>query len=114
MNIVVLQGKLSRPPEERELPSGNVVLYDVTTRDEEGSATSAPVAWFGAPATAIDMVEGDDVTVVGQVRRRFFRAGGSTQSRTEVVAAAVVRTRQKARVRTALERAREAIDDAEP
>jgi len=32
------------------------------------------------------------VVVVGVVRRRFFRAGGATQSRTEVLAEKVVRT----------------------
>jgi single-strand DNA-binding protein len=37
------------------------------------------------------------VLVVGHVRRRFFRAGGATQSRTEIVAHKVVRsTRVKA------------------
>ena len=33
---------------------------------------------------------GADVVVLGSVRRRFFRAGGATQSRTEVVAEKVV------------------------
>jgi len=44
--------------------------------------------------------------VVGRVRRRFFRAGGSTQSRTEVVAEAVVNAKHAKRAGAALERAR--------
>jgi single-strand DNA-binding protein len=48
--------------------------------------------------------------VVGRVRRRFFRAGGTTQSRTEVVADTVVPATQAKRVEAALRRAREALD----
>jgi single-strand DNA-binding protein len=43
--------------------------------------------------------------VTGHVRRRFFRAGGGTQSRTEVVADAVVPVRSKARARRAIDEA---------
>jgi single-strand DNA-binding protein len=43
------------------------------------------------------------VVVTGRVRRRFFRAGGYTQSRTEVVADAVVPTRRRKRVDAVLE-----------
>ena len=45
---------------------------------------------------------GDEVVVVGRARRRFFRAGGATASRTEVVAAQVCPVRAPARVRAAL------------
>jgi single-strand DNA-binding protein len=60
------------------------------------------VAWFDPPASAATFAAGDDVVVVGRVRRRFFRAGGATASRTEVVADRVVPARAKARVRSAL------------
>jgi single-strand DNA-binding protein len=43
------------------------------------------------------------VVVSGRVRRRFFRAGGVTQSRTEVVAARVARVGSASRVRTMLD-----------
>ena len=46
---------------------------------------------------------GAEVVVTGHVRRRFFRAGGGTQSRTEVVADAVVPARSRARVRRAID-----------
>ena len=110
MNIVVLQGKLSRPPEERAIPSGVVVLYDVTTRDEAGTATTAPVVWFDPPETAWKLDAGDDVTVVGEVRRRFFRSNGRTDSRTEVVADVVIPTRRKAQVARVIERAIAALE----
>jgi single-strand DNA-binding protein len=100
MNIVVLRGVLSSAPVIRELPSGSIVhALEVTTRGEAGRSASVPVAWFDPPAApALDA--GADVVVTGSVRRRFFRAGGATQSRTEVVATAVVpasRRRQAAR-----------------
>jgi single-strand DNA-binding protein len=102
MNVVVLRGRLSRPPEHRELPSGDqLVAYEVTVeRSGEGEkAESVPVVCSarGAPA---DLEPDTEVVVVGRVRRRFFRAGGATQSRTEVVAEAVVRARNAKRVAT--------------
>jgi single-strand DNA-binding protein len=95
VNITVLQGRLSRPPERRELRSGDaLVSYEVTTPSAAGGrAESVPVVWFDAPARATDLDEGAEVVVVGRVRRRFFRAGAVTQSRTEVVAAQVVAAR---------------------
>ena len=61
------------------------------------------MAWLD-PSDPLPGVD-DEVLVTGQVRRRFFRAGGSTQSRTEVVAVAVVPVRARAKARKALERA---------
>jgi single-strand DNA-binding protein len=107
-NLVVLRGTLSRDPEERSLPSGDhLVAYELTVRSEAGSvpaprAESVPVALFDPPASAAALRAGDDVVVVGRVRRRFFRAGGATASRTEVVASRVVPARARARVRSAL------------
>ncbi len=65
-------------------------MLDVTVRSDEGPAESVPVAWFEAPAAADGGTVGDEVVVVGRVRRRFFRAGGATASRTEVVATTVL------------------------
>jgi single-stranded DNA-binding protein len=105
MNVVVLQGKLSRAPEERQLRESVLATYEVTTRGEEGPAVTAPVVWFDPPAAAWNLDAGDDVTVVGEVRRRFFRSNGRTDSRTEVVATTVLPTRRKAQVAKALEHA---------
>ena len=110
MNIVVLQGKLSRAPEERQLRESVLATYEVTTRSDDGAATTAPVVWFDPPATAWQLDANDDVTIVGEVRRRFFRSNGRTESRTEVVASTVLPTRRKAQVSRALENAMAQID----
>lgn len=94
-NLVVLRGTVSSDPRQRDLPSGNTVTnVEVTTRTDVLTA-SVPVVVHDRP---VDVVTGDEVVVVGHVHRRFFRAGGVTQSRTEVVAARLVPTR---RARTA-------------
>ncbi|HWH34102.1 MAG TPA: single-stranded DNA-binding protein [Acidimicrobiales bacterium] len=99
MNVVLLRGRLSRAPQRRALPSGDeLVGYDVTVRRPGQPAESVPVAWFDAPASATELAADDEVVVVGRVRRRFFRRGGATQSRTEVVAERVVPCRQRVRV----------------
>lgn len=59
-----------------------------------GPAEHAPVVWFAPPAGATDLEPDTEVVVVGRVRRRFFRAAGSTQSRTEVVADKVIPARR--------------------
>jgi single-strand DNA-binding protein len=98
MNVVILRGRLARPPESRALPSGDIVVaYDVTVPRPGERAETVPVAWLDAPASAADLAAGEEVVVVGRVRRRFFRSGGATQSRTEVAAERVVPTRHRVR-----------------
>ena len=108
-NLVVLRGALTAEPRTRELPSGSVLSqFDVTTRDD-GGTQSVPVAWFDPPAMVGDLDAGVEVLVVGSVRRRFFRAGGATQSRTEVVAAKVVPARRGRDVKRVVEAACRAL-----
>ena len=91
VNVAVLIGSLSSDPVERTLPSGDVIAsYEVTTRSGAGTQT-VPVAWFNAPKRRQKLRGGDTVVVTGHVRRRFFRAGGATASRTKVLADRVVR-----------------------
>ena len=97
-NVAVVQGRLSGAPRRRDLPSGSVLVeLDVTTRGEGGSS-SVPVAWFDPGAVADSLQAGDEVVVVGYVRRRFFRSAATTQSRTEVVAQRVVGASKRAQV----------------
>lgn len=115
MNIVALRGRLSRPAEERILGSGTrLVAYEVTVPDRNGGrAETVPVVWFDAPTGGL--IDGDtEVVVVGRVRRRFFRAGGATGSRTEVVADTVIPASRAKRVATALERAQRRLAGEEP
>lgn len=112
MNLVVLQGRLSRPSEERLVPSGDRLLQlEITIPRDGEKAESVPVVWFDAPAAAASLDVDQEVVVVGRVRRRFFRAGGATQSRTEVVAEQVVAARQARKAAAALGRARAILGD---
>ena len=107
MNLVVLEGAVIRDPDERQLASGQVVLsFDVAASSDAGPPESVPVSWPD-PDRRVPLTAGLDLIVVGRVRRRFFRAGGATQSRTVVVAARVVPVRHRVRARTAVA---EAVD----
>lgn len=99
-NLALLIGVLARPAQDVELPSGDRLLsLEVTVRRSEGPAEPVPVQWANPPAWASVLDAGTEVAVLGRVRRRFFRAGGVTQSRTEVVASRVVRTSSRAKLR---------------
>ncbi|HEX7131380.1 MAG TPA: single-stranded DNA-binding protein [Iamia sp.] len=105
MNVVILRGRLSSAPSSRTLPSGDtLVTFEVTTRPPEGPAESVPVAWPDAPRRAAQLPPGAEVVVTGRVRRRFFKAGTATASRTEVLADAVLPVRQAVRVEAAVKR----------
>ena len=104
MTIVVLQGTLSSDPVTRTLASGSVLVSMELTTQVAGAAVSVPVAWFD-PCTEVTWVAGESLVVVGAVRRRFFRNGGLTQSRTEVVATEVVAMARRRAARSAMARA---------
>lgn len=106
MNLALLRGRLSSPPRTIALPSGDTALaLELTARTGDRPADSVPIAWFEPPAGAAAWEAGQELVVVGRVRRRFFRAGGVTASRTEVVATAVVPAHRRAAARRAVERA---------
>jgi single-strand DNA-binding protein len=111
-NVAVVQGRLSRAPKEVVLPSGDrIFTFEVSVRrDYQERAESVPVQWPQAPARAIELEAGTAVFVLGRIRRRFFRAGGFTESRTEVVAEAVVPVRAAKRVDALLAKARGRLD----
>lgn len=115
-NIAVIRGSVRAEPTARELPGGAVVVqFDVvTTTESDGRRLSGavPVAWIGPTTAQLGLLAGgSEMLVVGTVRRRFFRVGGVTQSRTEVVADAVVPMRQRKRVGTALRVAADRVLD---
>lgn len=104
-NEVLLVGRVSGEPVERELPSGDrIVQWRVVVGrppprrpPPEGVRPATVdalecVAWTaGARRTARGLRPGDLVEVTGSLRRRFFRAGGAPSSRTEVEVGAVRR-----------------------
>jgi single-strand DNA-binding protein len=115
-NVAVIRGALSSEPHVRDLPGGRVVVqFDLTTRirsDGRPTNVSVPVAWNDPTAPQLGvLVPGAEVVVVGTVRRRFFRVGGATQSRTELVADAVIPVRSHKRVSAALRHAADRLLD---
>ncbi len=107
MNVVVLRGTLSSDPVERTLASGSRLLsLEVTTAE-----ASVPVAWFDAPESS-GLAAGTEVVVAGIVKRRFFRSGAATQSRTEVVASSVVVAGKRAQARKLVAAAAAQLADA--
>ena len=105
-NVAVIRGTLSKEPAVREFPSGDVVTQlEVSTVLADGT-TSVPVAVHHTPVT---VGAGDEVVVVGHVSRRFFRAGGVTQSRTELIANRVIKASRVVTVRKAVAAAVESL-----
>lgn len=107
MNVVVVSGVLSSTPVYRVLKSGEELLScEVTVRSSQRANETVPVVWPTSPTAAASVLEaGLEVVVTGRVRRRFFRTGGATASRTEVVADTVVLARRRAKAATAIEAA---------
>ena len=92
-NEVRLVGRVSQPPEERVLPSGDsvwtfrVVVPRVGARrgSRQGVDALDCAVWSGRLRRSVAGWASDDVVeVTGAIRRRFFRAGGSVASRVEV------------------------------
>jgi single-strand DNA-binding protein len=106
VNLVVVCGPCSGPPELRELESGrSLAALAVRSRGADGRTTSVPVTVWEPAAWVEDLEAGTEVVVVGAVRRRFFRtAAGGAGTRVDVEAvfigrAANARQRDAARRR---------------
>jgi len=77
LNLAVVRGEVSSPPEVRVLPSEAVLVQlQVTTRLEH-ETLSTPIAVWNPPAWVEELEPGTELVVVGRVRRRFFRAAGA-------------------------------------
>ena len=112
LNLVTVVGQLCRPPQYRVLKTGDsVVNFDLRVRRDDEPAEIVPVSWFSAPASAMEMNEGDIVTVVGRVRRYWF---SGSRSNTDVIADRVVPARSPAKVRRALADAMAALQQVSP
>ena len=110
-NEVVLWGRLSAPAEQRELPSGDVivtlrVVVDRPTGPSRSTGSSATrrstsdgkvrspgvdtidvVCWSASTRrVALRLGGGEQIEVEGALRRRFFAAAAGRQSRYEVEA----------------------------
>jgi len=109
-NVAIVAGVCSSPPEIRVLPSEQrLAQLQVTTR-VDGRALSVPVSVLDPPAWLEELDTGDEVVVLGAVRRRFFRAGASTASRVEIEAEVVCRARDRRRSRGLRRRVEELLE----
>jgi len=95
VNEVVLRGRVSGAPLERELPSGSVLVAFrlVLARERTPMTAGSKVVsdWVECSAwgarvrkQAASWHEGDHVEVRGSLRRRFFGAGEGSRSTVEV------------------------------
>lgn len=106
-NVAVVVGTLSSDPRVTDLPSGDTIVnYEISTETPEGRLSVPVQLTAGARLPALKTA--DAVVAVGPVRRRFFRVGGATMSRTEVVAR-IIGKPGSARVVRAIEAVGEAL-----
>jgi single-strand DNA-binding protein len=95
INEVVLRGRVSGAPQERELPSGSVLIAFrlVLARERTPMTAGSKVVsdWVECSAwgarvrkQAASWHDGDQVEVRGSLRRRFFGAGEGSRSTVEV------------------------------
>lgn len=92
------------------LPSSQrLAQLQVTTR-VDGRAMSVPVSVIDPPAWLEELDAGDELVVLGAVRRRFFRAAGTTASRVEIEAEVVCRGRDRRRSRALRRRVEELLE----
>ncbi len=113
MNIVVLSGSVVAEPEPRSLADGSCRWsFDLSTDAPRAGGGAerivVPVVW-SVEELPVGVGAGLDVVVVGRVRRRFFRSGGATVSRTEVVALSIVGATRRRPLAAALARAASAL-----
>ena len=99
-NLVLLRGTITNEPVERTLASGDTVTHVELSTEVDGRSVTVPVAVLDR---AVTVGAGDTVVAVGYVRRRFFRAGGVTQSRTEVVTSDVIKASRRRTVQRVID-----------
>jgi single-stranded DNA-binding protein len=113
LNLGVLCGPCSAPPEVRVLESGSR-LATLSIRCPAGPgaerATSVPVTVWDPPAWVETLEPGEVVVVVGRLRRRFYQRAGGVGSRVDVEAELVGRARDRRRLASALRRALAALE----
>ena len=114
VNLVVLRGVASGPPDVRTLDSGmRIASVSVRVHALDPGATSVPVAVREPAAWVEDLDEGDPLVVVGALRRRFFRTATGTGARVEVEARIVGKGTDRRRLESARRRADTELDGLE-
>jgi single-stranded DNA-binding protein len=114
VNLAVLRGPCSGPAELRVLESGTR-LATLAVRCPAGAAaderaTSVPVTVWDPPAWVETLEAGDEIVVVGRMRRRFYQRPGGVGSRVDVEAELVGRARDRRRIDAALRKADDLLE----
>ncbi len=117
LNVAIVGGTIVNDVIRRDLPGGSVVVqFDLSTRvvrDGREQSVSVPVAWHDPlPSADAFLLPGHGVVVLGRIERRFFRSGGLTQSRTELVVERCVPVRRTKSVRSLLAAAAAVLESA--
>jgi hypothetical protein len=97
INLTVLRGVCSGPPEVRTLDSGRrLASLGVRTHGPAAGATSVPVMIWDPPTWVEALDADDEVVVVGTVHRRFFQTkAGARGAKAEVEASHVSRPNRR-------------------
>ena len=94
-NDVLLRGRVSGNPNEKELPSGDRVVefrIVIGRGDRDGVDTLDIAAWSAKTRrTALSLKTEEWVEVSGAIRRRFWRNAAGLASRWQVEASAITR-----------------------
>jgi single-stranded DNA-binding protein len=114
VNLAVLCGPCSGPAEVRVLESGTrlatLAVRCPTAGGADERVTSVPVTVWDPPAWVETLAGGDEVVVVGRVRRRFYQRPGGVGSRVDVESELIGRARDRRRIDAALRKADEALE----
>lgn len=94
-NEVLLRGRVSGEPTQKELPSGDLVVefrIVVPRKSRDGVDTLDIAAWTSRTRrTGITLKSDEWVEVSGAVRRRFWQAPSGLASRWQIEASAISR-----------------------
>ena len=111
VNVGLVVGACSAVPEVRVLESGSrVASLAVRCPAPDGRATSVPVTVWDPPAWVAELEPGDQVVVVGSLRRRFYRGSAGVGSRVDLESTGISRARDGRRVRALLARVSAVVD----
>lgn len=109
VNLVVVRGRCAAAPEVRELGDGRTLAsLAVRVRPAGGRSTWVPVTVWDPPGWLEALQGGEELLVLGSVRRTFFAAAGGRGQRVDVEAAFVGRAGQQ-RARDAVRRRMEEV-----
>lgn len=118
MNVVLLRGTLHGEPNDVTLATGELVRTWELAAETASSAVGpsaatvqkVPIRWVDPTKAVRSFDDGDEVVVTGSVRRRFFRAGGATASKTEVLGHKVAKASRRRAVEQLIEGFRQTIE----